>query len=149
MITIKEKSNKKKKKKQPYYLLKYNYMIGDANGNTYEKVKVSKDNPYLERYFKLLNSLKPVKGTWGIVLDQETLEKSFKEEQITEDDYNFLIAVMFIYDEDESELNLDVNYVDEFYDGVCSDNEYSFLVFEGLTLTYVDENGKKHKTEIK
>jgi hypothetical protein len=37
----------------------------------------------------------------------------------------------------------------EFFEGVRSDTEYSFLVFENVELFYFDENGKKHKTKIK
>lgn len=59
------KEKKQKKASTPYYSLTYKYMIGDANGETSETVEVSKDNPFLERYVKLLRSLKPLSDTWG------------------------------------------------------------------------------------
>ncbi len=151
------KEKKKKKKIEPYYILKYEYMIGDANGNTSEKVTISKDNPYLERYVKLLNSLEPTKGNWGIILESDRLYDHFKEKQITEDDYNFLTALMFEeynYDDDDEEKNVSYfkdndEYAGEFFEGVRGETEYSFLVFEGVTLKYVDEDGVKHNTKIK
>ena len=89
------KEKKSKKKITPYYILKYNYMIGDANGNTSEKMDISKDNPYLERYCTLLNSLEATKGYWGISLESDRLYEHFTEGQITEDDYKFLCRMMF------------------------------------------------------
>lgn len=161
MITIK-KEKKSKKYQQPYYLLKYEYMIGDDDGNTNEKVKVSIDNPFLERYVKLLNSIKPLEDCWGVMLTVEDLFKTFKEKQINEDDYNFLLKMMFddsfgLDLEEEQELSTfevspeNEKYVKEFYDGVQSDSEssFSFLVFEGVKLYYVDEFGVKNKTKIK
>jgi hypothetical protein len=140
---VKEKTHKRKKK--PYYLLVYNYMIGDADGYTTEEVEVSIDNPYLERYCKLLNKLKPNKGYWGLSLDEENIEKCHNEKQINKEEYDFLMATMFeneeMYDGDGAKS--------EFFEGVRSDTEYSFLVFENVELFYFDENGKKHKTKIK
>lgn len=149
MIVIKE-DKPLKKKITPYYTLTYKYMIGDANGNTSETVKVSKDNPYLERYVKLLNSLKPTQGHWGIILEEYRIKKHFEQKQITEDDYNFLIYLMF----EESDSTFvpdpkDEDYAYEFSDGVRGETEYSFLIFEGCYITYVDENNKKHATKIK
>jgi hypothetical protein len=158
MIEIK-KEKKKKKKIEPYYILKYDYMIGDADGDTSEKVHISKDNPYLERYVKLLNSLEPTKGHWGVMLSSDRLYAHCKEGQITEDDYNFLSALMFedydYDDEDEDDkektsyFKEDDEYAGEFFEGVMAETEYSFLVFEGVSLKYVDEDGVKHKTVIK
>ncbi len=157
MITI-QKENTTKKVNKPHYLLVYNYMIGDADGETNRKVKVSLDNPFLERYVTLLNSLRPTKGTWGVTLTFERLKKHYKEKQITKDNLNFLNRMMFEeYDyfiecEDCEDFQVsieDEKYANEFYDGVTSDTEYSFLVFEGCDLFFVDEFGKKHKTKIK
>lgn len=163
---VKEKTSTKKK--TPYYKLKYEYMIGDANGQTSETVKVSHKNPYVERFVKLLNKLKPVKGTWGIVFEYNFLDNLLLEKQITQDDYLFLNRMMGIdaddadeYDEDEEEKEFsettnvfkvekeNEKYANEFREGVTGETEYSFLVFEGVKLTYYDEYGKSHKTKIK
>lgn len=143
MIEIKKEKSKKKKIK-PYYMLKYHYMIGDADGYTSKKVHVSLENPFVERYVTLLNSLKP------IILEEDRIFDCLKEGQITEDDYNFLLKMMF----EESDSTFEVseengNYADEFFKGVSSDTEFSFLVFEGVDLFYIDEYGIKHKTKIK
>lgn len=159
-IKIRSKGVKKSKKIDPYYILKYNYIIGDANGNTSEKLEISKDNPFLERYYKLLNSLKPTKGTWGIILNSETIYKVYEENQITKDDYYFLMRMMFEgYEEEDMESpnpkepkfkvsRKDEDFANEFFDGVRAETEYSFLVFDGLSLKYVDENGEKHKVDV-
>ena len=130
-------------------------MIGDANGNTSEELDISTDNPYLERYVKLLNSLKPNKGSWGVMLNLEDLDSFLEEKQITEDDYQFLKKMMFEEwdenDEDNSTFIVEpenLKHSQEFYDGVMADTEYSFLVFEGIYLQYVDENNVKHETII-
>lgn len=141
MIKIVE-TKKNKKKSKPYYELVYNYMIGDANGHTKEKVKLSIDNPHIERYCKLLNSLKPSQDTWGISLDMENLDSFLKEKQITKDEFDFLEITLF------HEINED-EYLAEFSEGVRSETEYSFLVFEGVDLYYIDEFGIKNKTKFK
>ena len=141
-----------KEKIEPYYILRYKYMIGDANGNTSEELDISINNPYVERYVKLLNGLKPVKGTWGVVLDEERLLKILEEKQITQDDYNFLMTLMFERWGDEEILcdipEENIYFSQEFSEGVLSYMKYSFLVFEGIHLQYVDENNRKHNTII-
>lgn len=151
------KEKKPKKPSKPYYILKYNYMIGDADGNTSEEVELSADNPFVERYCKLLNSLGAAKGRWGVMLESGKLNDHLDVKQITEDDYNFLYRTMFPEDIEDDEVEI-VNYFktkeenkwgNEFFEGVRSEAEYSFLVFEGVELFYVDEYKKKHKTKIK
>jgi len=158
MITLKKKRPKTKKRKvTPHYLLKYSYMIGDANGNISETSRISEDNPFLERYVTLLNSLKSTKGHWGISLEADKMFGHLNEKQITENDYAFLIRLMFeeydYYQEDiENKFMVaeeDDKYASEFHGSVRSDTEYSFLVFEGVELMYIDEYGEKHETVIK
>jgi hypothetical protein len=158
MIKVVEKK-KKNKKQNPYYELIYNYMIGDGKGNTTEEVIVSVNNPFVERYVKLLNSLQPTKNHWGIVFERNRIYESYQEGQITKDDYLFLERMMKEdydedYDEDDEEEDIfivskaDEDYASEFYEGVRGQTEYSFLVFEGVELYYYDEYGVKHETEI-
>jgi hypothetical protein len=157
MIKILE-PKKSKKEREPYYLLVYDYMIGDANGNITEEVRLSKDNPFIERYVTLLNQLKPTKGTWGIILDSGRLYDFLDEKQITQEDYDFLNRLMFeCWDEDIDEedepstftpTEEEIDYTLEFYEGIRSEAEYSFLVFEGCTLYYYDNFGVKHKTKF-
>ena len=151
MIEIKKAKKKSKKKREPYYHLVFNYMIGDANGYTSEEVEANVDNPYVERFVKLLNSLQPTKGRWGVILEEARLRDSLNEGQITEDDYNFLCPMMFYDWEEENELEEDPDdgFKYEFMDCVRDEAEYSFLVFEGIDLYYYDEYGVKHETKIK
>jgi hypothetical protein len=137
---------------EPYYKLVYNYMIGDANGNTTYDTTVSIENPYVERYISLINSLKPIRGRWGIVFERQRLRQHFNEGQLSEDDYNFLNKMMFDeYDFDndgEVETTTEDEYTWQFMEGVRGETEYSFLVFEGVDLLYVDCFGVEHETII-
>ena len=153
-IELKEKKNKSKKERSPYYILTYHYMIGDSNGYTKKKVEVSADNPFLERFCKILNSLKPNSKSWGVMLTEKDIESFLDEGQITKDEYLFLMRTLFIDDEDGNDDDKEwINYfktdeenefANEFYEGVESYTEYSFLVFEGVKLKYVDEHGQKN-----
>lgn len=153
MIKILEKKNKKKKQ-DPYYLLKFNYMIGDARGYTNEETAVGiEDAEIVERFVKLMNKLKPTKGHWGIMLEDDRIYEHFQEGQMTEDDFNFLSTVLFEdwEDEEEEEDEVENKYKHlngYFSDCVRADAEYSFLIFEGIDLYYYDEYGIKYDTEI-
>lgn len=148
MIEIIPNKPKTKKVSNPYYHLTYNYMIGDANGDTEEETETSIDNPYIERYVKLLNSLEPTKGTWGLILDQSNIAQCLKEKQITEDDFKFLSAIMFEEEYDEFKTDQDWDFAHDLGDGVRGETEYSFLVFQGINLEYYDEYGIKFQTKI-
>lgn len=143
MITILPK-NKKVKNITPYYELVYNYMIGDSDGDTTHVCEVSLDNTHVERFVKLVNSLKPTKGTWGIIFDENFLEKAHEEGQINEDDYEFLSKIQDCDFEDDKEAE----YAEELSEGIRSEASYSFLVFEGVDLYYYDDKGVKYNTEI-
>lgn len=145
MIKIKPLKQRAKKTK-PHYLLVFNYMIGDANGKTEKIVKAQINNPYIERFCTLLNSLKPLKGHWGICFRDETNPHAFFEaKQITKDDRDFLNQTMY---EEFEEVALEEEHL-VFYNGIRGDAEYSFLVFQGVDLLYIDEFGVKHETEFK
>jgi hypothetical protein len=148
MIKIKKKE-KGKTKVKPHYLLKFNYMIGDADGYTQEEVVLSLENPFIERFVTLLNGLKPPKGRWGIVLDEYEFGSYLHEGQLSKEDYDFLVNLMFENEDNIKSYNDytdEEKYAEEFQDGVRGDAEYSFLVFKGCVLYYIDEYGEKHDT---
>lgn len=147
MIKVVEKK-KKNEKQNPYYLLEFSYMIGDADGHTEEEMGAPiEDAEIIERFVKLINNLKPTSGTWGIVFSRYELKDFLTEGQITEDDYDFLKTVMFSIDRDDKD-NKYKDYESYFSECIQGDAEYSFLVFEGVDLYYYDEYGVKHETEI-
>ena len=134
-------------KTTPYYTLIYEYMIGDADGNTEQEVTLSKDNPYIERYCTILGKIGPTKGYYGLSLQKGRVKKCENESQIDQEEYQFLLRMMFgdekstfVVEEENEE------YASEFQEGVSSETEYSFLSFEGYTLTYTDEWGEEHNT---
>ena len=132
---------------EPYYTLTYEYMIGDADGDTTEELIISKDNPYIEKYCRILDKLGPTPGYWGLSLQTGRVAKCLKAGQIDEEEYQFLLRTMF---GDRSSTFVveegNENYADDFAEGVSSETEYSFLSFTGYTLLYVDEFGEEHGT---
>lgn len=148
-IKVEKKKKNKKKKSDPYYLLVYNYMIGDSNGYKKTTVEVSLDNPFLERYYTLLNTLVPPSGHWGVILDDETIYKLYNQRILSKDDYRFLMRTLFQDDEvsDYFSTELENKYADEFFEGVTAGGD-SYYVFENVDLFYVDEYGKKHKSKV-
>lgn len=140
------------KKKEPYYILRYNYMIGDANGYTIKEVEISKDNPFLEWYFTLLSRVKPIKGHYGVILSKERLKRTYEEGQLTLEEYDFLLTLMFEDSIPTEGFNkfLDVEkYISEFCEGVIEDVGYgTWVSLKDLELYYVDEHGNKFNTRI-
>lgn len=133
---------------KPYYQLIFNYTIGDADGDITEKVIISHENPFLERFVKLINSLKPLQGNWGLSLDYETLEKLLEEKQINKDDFEFLKRIMFLEDSEFKLNDEEEIYANEFEDGIMSEIECSFLTLNDVELIYVNEFKEKFETEI-
>ena len=149
MIKIIERSKITVETVTPYYTLIYNYLIGDTWGHTSNDVYLSVDNPYIERYCTLLNSIQPPKGQYGIILNEKTIESCFKKEnQITEDDYNFLMRTMFSEENNYFKNDAENNYADEFYEGVIEELGYDFLVFEDVKLIYTDEHNVVFDTKF-
>lgn len=138
------------RKIDPYYILRFNYMIGDADGDTEGEADVSLDNPFVERFVTLLNRLEPPQGYWGFGLEEKKIEAIYKEGQLTEDDYNFLRRTLFAEREDNDYFKTEQenDWADEFFEGVISYVEYSFLTFQGVDLMYVDETGRELGTQI-
>tara|TARA_R110000796_G_scaffold105733_2_gene216029 strand:+ start:1407 stop:1883 length:477 start_codon:yes stop_codon:yes gene_type:complete len=143
-----------KEKCKPYYELVFKYIIGDDNGDSTYMVKADVDNPYIERLVTLLNSLKPTKGRWGVILDSDRLLDHHKEGQITKDEHYFLDYMSHEgwSSNKDNPYNEIVDSEDEhawyIWEGIRSEASYSFLVFEGVDLFYYDEYGVKCNTEI-
>lgn len=149
MIKLKEKK-KSNKKHTPVYNLKLNYMIGDANGYTSEEETFPIESAdVLEKFCKILDKLKPLNGTWGIVFDRG-LDRWFKEGQITQEDLDFW-KIYVDNDYKEEDLDDEANDIlDKIGDTlnylIRGETEYSFLVYQDYTLTYYDEDNVKHDT---
>ena len=172
MIEIIRETTKRKVK--PYYELTIDYMIGDANGDTIETMDIGKDDAKgletVEKVIKILNKLKPPKGRWGIILDIYKLKDNLRDKQITEEEYDFLSKVSSEYYylentlpdilrekghtdeeietlvEEASENDEEIGYFQYIFKG---ETEYSFLVYQGVSLVYYDETGVKRETRIR
>jgi hypothetical protein len=125
------------------YKLKVFYMIGDANGNTYEELVISVNNPFLKLITDALDKLRIPSDCWGLVLKDEHYEKNYKNGNINELECD-LLCLVSAYSEDmaveffkkhgfeNSETNL--SYLLEFDGLFLEDTEYSFLVYQGYKL---------------
>lgn len=128
------------KNQTPYYHVIFNYMIGDANGNTtYDFICNESEIEKVVKYVSILNKLKPLKDHWGICFDN--YEKEYPGEYIglSEDEYNIFIDLL--YSNDYEDIRGEIS------ECLKSETEYSFLVFEKVDVYYYDENGIKYNVE--
>lgn len=129
-------------------------MIGDADGYTSEEETYPVEcADALETFCKILDKLEPLKGSWGVMLNE--MEKHFEEGQITEED--LLFWHMYVDKEyDIKDLDKDAakmlkllgknSYGDGLDSLIVGETEYSFLVYQDYKLCYHDEDGVKHNT---
>lgn len=160
MIKIIEKT---KKSQEPYYLLKVKYMIGDSNGYTEEEGKYGfEESARLEKFCRILDKFKSNEGHWGIVLNDEYERDMLTEGMVTREEQLFYKYVSNEYrnllkdeelTQEETEMvkgwmkeDEEMEYPTFFGELIRSDAEYSFLVYQGYSLKYVDDQGVKHKT---
>ena len=134
--------NKRKDKKiKPYYSFVYQYLIGETSGFKSTKVKVALDDPQLERYFKVVDSLQRTDDMWYVMLEEEYLVKHVKEGHITEYDAEFLRETMYnpksIYSKGV------LIYVDRGHPFKSGDASLSYV-----ELFYFDEDGIKYETKV-
>ena len=120
------------------------YMIGDANGNTYEEATINLENPFLHPFINALDKLTVIPNHWGIMLDKEHFEENKKSGSINEFEYDLLLLIENYCDENECIKFLkkynykvskqNIEYLQEFDGLLVSETEYSFLVYEGYEL---------------
>ena len=151
MIKIIERSKTTVETVTPYYTLIYNYTIGDTSEDITRditrEVYLSIDNPYIERYCILLNSLQPFKSRCGIISSEAKIELCLGN-QITEDDYNFLMRTMLLEENNYFKDDEENNYANEFYEGIAEELGYHFSLFEGVQLTYTNEHNEIFDTKF-
>jgi hypothetical protein len=143
MITILETplTKAKAKKIKPHYSFVYQYLIGETSGFKSTKVKVALDDPTLERYFKILDSLRPTSDMWYVMLEEENLVKHIELGQITEDDAEFLRQTMYnpksIYSKGI------ITYVERYSPFNSGDASLQYV-----EIFYFDEDGIKYETKV-
>lgn len=122
----------------PYFKVVVHYMIGDANGNTEEVLHYSRED--LEERIQLilaLNKLQPMKGCWGICFDNLPEEYPGSYIGVSEEEYALIIRAI-----EDDEYSLD------WRNPLYSEREGYFVVFEGITVTYIDENNAEHQVKL-
>ncbi len=130
----------------PYYSLEFDYMIGDADGDTSEEISVDVDNRFLEPLLRILDKLKPTPGTWGICFDDGFAEKHLKAGQINEQEAALLTKIVDSdYQGDDPTAD---EYLCEFSELFKCETEYSFLVYRWYYLKYYDEDGVMFNCEL-
>lgn len=124
----------------PYYHVIFNYMIGDANGNTtYDFTCSESEIEEVVKYVSILNKLKPLKGHWGICFDNYKKEYPGEYIGLSEDEYNIFKSLIC--------PNNFEDVREKISECLRSETEYSFLVFEKVDVYYYDENGIKYNVE--
>lgn len=118
-------------KVKPHYILTIDYMIGDADGDHSETFEFYQDEDYYLQnaiaLIEILKKLRPTKGYWGIMLEEERLSKAVLENQITDEEKFFV---------------LDGPFQEIIRDSCCDEREW--LTLEEAYLVYVDEYGIQH-----
>lgn len=140
---------KKRNINTPYYILRYEYMIGDSNGYVNKELRISFNNPYLEKYCRLLKRLKRPKNYNKLCLRKDVINKCLLENQINEEEYDFLMRIMF--GDKNSKFLVPIEHLtfsNEFYKEVISYINDSYLFFLTINLVYVNENGVHLNTEF-
>jgi hypothetical protein len=135
-----------KKKIRPRYVLTLEYMIGDADGDTLEQMDVKIGNRNIERFVKILRKLKGNKSRWCIILDESSMKRVLKERQITKEEFDFIMPLMF--EEYEDEMGNEIHGSGEFSDVISCRTGYDFLKFQDVTLKYLDKNGDFFPTKF-
>lgn len=123
----------------PYFKVVVHYMIGDADGDTEEVLYYSRED--LEEHLPLilaLNKLQPIKGYYGICFDNLPEEYPGSYIGVSEEEYALIIRAI---EDDEYSL-------DSCRNPLYSERESYFVVFEGITVTYIDENNAEHQVKL-
>lgn len=126
----------------PYFKVVINYMIGDANGDIEEVLHYSRER--LEETLPLLlalNKLKPLKGHWGICFDNYPEEYPGEYIGVSKEEYTLILK----------ELNSREDSIlseDGWGTPLYTDREGYWVVFEGVQVTYIDENNAEHQVKI-
>lgn len=128
--------------KEPFYIIKFNYMIGDADGDTTFESQISLDNPYTEDVVKLMNSLPCPRGRIGLMLNFENI--NLIRENLTDEQYDLLVKLVCPYDV-PYEIDEDIEV---FHECIRSETDYSFLTLDDVELVYIDEYGMEYPTKI-
>lgn len=92
------------------------------------------------KYVSILNKLKPLQDHWGICFDDYCgIGYPGGYIGLSEEEYNTFIELLSYDGNDTVKI--------EIYEHLRSENEYSFLVFQGVEIYYYDENNTKYKVE--
>jgi hypothetical protein len=143
LLGLVKKEVKPKIKKN--YKLKIEYMIGDSDGYTNEKATININNPFVILITEALDKLKIPEGSWGLVLNEEDYVDNYKNNNISELEFDLLCLVSnYSYNKDNAnkffkkhnfkDTNENHDYLQEFDGLLIDETEYSFLVYEGYTL---------------
>lgn len=126
---------------KPYFKVTIDYMIGDADGDTQEILTYDSEED-LEKDLPLilaLNKLEPLKGHWGIVLDNYPEKYPGEYIGVSEEEYELIKRALR---GEEDGLVADWGYV------LYSERDMYFVCFEGINVTYIDENNAEHEVKL-
>lgn len=122
--------------REPKFKVVINYMIGDADGDITEELEYSREE--LENELPLilaLRKLQPLKDHWGIIFSNYPNKYPGDYIGVSKEEYDLIMGEL-----EESKSRI----------GNClySDREIYWVVFQGIVVTYIDENNAEHEVEI-
>lgn len=119
MIEISKEPWGSKTKKQ--FEITHNWMMGDCRGDLEEVEYWDVDDKDLDKYLKLCTKLiEPLPGTWGNILEWDTLVKILGEE--------------------------DAKWMGERLE-IITEQGRDFVTYQGFSLVYYDENGLEYSAK--
>jgi hypothetical protein len=125
--------------------LKVFYMIGDADGDTDVRVKVSINNPFLKHITEALDKMEEPEKHWGLRLHIRNFKINYNKKNINELEFD-LLCLVYNYSNNENDAiaffkkhgfeNSETNqkYLLEFEGLLIDECEYSFLIYKGYAL---------------
>ena len=127
-------------KQKPHFVVTIHYMIGDGDGDTEEVLSYETEEELEEviPYIKILRKLKPLKNHWGICFSNYPSEYPGEYIGLSEAEYAMFLQILS-YNDTPSKF---------FTDSLYSERETYFVVFQGIEVTYIDENSSKHEVLI-
>lgn len=125
----------------PYFQIKFQYMIGDADGYTsYDFTCGEEDIEEVMRYINILNKLRPLEGHWGICVEDYPDEYPGEYIGLSKEEYEIFKELLDSGDDD--------GIKGEICECLRSRTEYSFLVFQGVSVYYYDIFNTKFNVEL-
>ena len=121
---------------EPTFKVTISYMIGDGDGDIIEELWYTQGELESELPLILaLRKLQPLKGHWGIVFGNYPSKYPGDYIGVSKEEYDLIMGEL---EEPKSGIG----------DYLYSERETYWVSFQGIDVTYIDENNAEHEVEI-